>query len=115
MNDKKWSNYQIDIFNAIKNSNKNIIVNAVAGSGKTTTIVEACKRLKLFPNKVQFLAFNKSIANELAEKLKGYAQVNTLHSFGYAVLRNAFKGKRIIIDDKKYIRLLQKIILRILK
>ena len=36
MNDKKWSNYQIDIFNAIKNSNKNIIVNAVAGSGKTT-------------------------------------------------------------------------------
>ena len=64
MNDKKWSNYQIDIFNAIKNSNKNIIVNAVAGSGKTTTIVEACKRLKLFPNKVQFLAFNKSIANE---------------------------------------------------
>ena len=107
MNDKKWSNYQIDIFNAIKNSNKNIIVNAVAGSGKTTTIVEACKRLKLFPNKVQFLAFNKSIANELAEKLKGYAQVNTLHSFGYAVLRQAFKGKRIIIDDKKYIRLLQ--------
>ena len=108
MNDKKWSNYQINIFNAIKDSDKNIIVNAVAGSGKTTTIVEACKRLKLYPNKVQFLAFNKSIANELAEKLKGYAQVNTLHSFGYAVLRQAFKGKRIIIDDKKYIRLLQK-------
>ena len=107
MNDKKWSNYQIDIFNAIKNSNKNIIVNAVAGSGKTTTIVEACKRLKLLPNKVQFLAFNKSIANELSEKLKGYAQVNTLHSFGDAVLRQAFKGKRSIIDDKKYIRLLQ--------
>ena len=107
MNDKKWSNYQLDIFKAIKDSDKNIIVNAVAGSGKTTTIVEACKRLKLFPNKVQFLAFNKSIANELSEKLKGYAQVNTLHSFGYAVLRQAFKGKRIIIDDKKYIRLLQ--------
>ena len=41
MNDKKWSNYQLDIFKAIKDSDKNIIVNAVAGSGKTNTIVEA--------------------------------------------------------------------------
>ena len=30
MNDKKWSNYQLDIFKAIKDSDKNIIVNAVA-------------------------------------------------------------------------------------
>lgn len=43
MNDKKWSNYQIDIFNAIKNSNKNIIVNAVAGSGKPLQLLRLAR------------------------------------------------------------------------
>ena len=76
---QNWSSYQLDIFNKIENGNSNIVVNAVAGSGKTTTIVEACKRLNKPSEKVQFLAFNKSIATELKTKLSGYACVNTLH------------------------------------
>ena len=43
MNDKKWSNYQIDIFNAIKNSNKNIIVNAVAGVEKPLLLLRLAR------------------------------------------------------------------------
>ena len=32
------SPYQVDIFNEVENGDKNIVINAVAGSGKTTTI-----------------------------------------------------------------------------
>jgi len=37
---------QKTIFETIRNSNKNILINAVAGSGKTTTIVEVAKLLE---------------------------------------------------------------------
>ena len=96
----QYSNYQIAIFNAIENSRNNLAINAVAGSGKTTTIVEACKRLHLSEKDVKFLAFNKSIADELSYKLRGLADVGTLHKFGFAVLRRIFKG--IKVDERKW-------------
>lgn len=100
-----YSAYQCDIFNAVMNGKSNIAINAVAGSGKTTTIVEACKRLKLGEKQVKFLAFNKSIAEELSTRLRGFAEVNTLHSFGFAVLRAVYgnqRGKRISVDSYKW-------------
>lgn len=104
-NKMNYSSYQLAIFNAIENGSTNIAINAVAGSGKTTTIVSACKRLQLPESKVKFLAFNKSIADELKVKLKGYAEVSTLHAFGFGVLRNVYsKGKkRVNVDSRKYI------------
>lgn len=107
---QNWSNYQIDIFNEVEKGRGNIIVNAVAGSGKTTTIVEACKRLHKPSDKVQFLAFNKSIASELSVKLKGYACVNTLHSFGYGILSRLFNTSRyhkVFTNNNKYVKYLQ--------
>lgn len=101
----EYSPYQLAIFNEIENGNSNIAINAVAGSGKTTTIVSACKRLKMRERDVKFLAFNKLIADELKCKLHGYAEVSTLHSFGYAILRSVYnnsKGKRITIDSWKW-------------
>ena len=61
----EYSDYQLDIFDAVQNGSDNIAINAVAGSGKTTTIVAACKRLNLDERKVIFLAFNKLITEEL--------------------------------------------------
>ena len=57
----EYSDYQLDIFDAVENGNDNIAINAVAGSGKTTTIVSACRRLKEKERNVIFLAFNKLI------------------------------------------------------
>ena len=103
-----YSQYQLDIFRAIENGSENIAINAVAGSGKTTTIVSACKRLRLNEYDVKFLAFNKLIADELKTKLKGYADVSTLHAFGYNVLKRIYNnpkyGMRINIDDWKYFK-----------
>ena len=96
----EYSSYQLGIFNAIENGASNIIVNAVAGSGKTFTIVEACKRLGLKERDVQFLAFNKSIATELQGKLKGYANVSTSHSFGFSVIKAV--NPKVRVDNMKY-------------
>lgn len=102
----QYSPYQLDIFKAVENGSENIAINAVAGSGKTTTIVSACKRLHLNERDVKFLAFNKLIAEELKEKLKGYADVSTLHAFGFSVLKKIYNhpeyGMRIKVDDWKY-------------
>ena len=101
----EYSSYQLGIFNAIENGASNIIVNAVAGSGKTFTIVEACKRLGLKERDVQFLAFNKSIATELQGKLKGYANVSTSHSFGFSVIKAV--NPKVRVDNMKYNNLIR--------
>jgi superfamily I DNA/RNA helicase len=82
-----FSKYQIAIFNEVENGCTNLAINAVAGSGKTTTIVECCKRLRMRKFDVKFLAFNKSIVEELNTKIGNVADVSTLHSFGYSILR----------------------------
>ena len=104
-----FSEYQMNVFNALKTTNDNIVINAVAGSGKTFTIVNACKMLNEDSDNVLFMAFNKSIAQELSEKLKGYAEVKTLHAFGFAILNKIYGGyKRYIkVDNFKYNRYIQ--------
>ena len=102
----KYSDYQLNVFNAIEHGNKNIAINAVAGSGKTTTIIEACKRIKGDERDVIFLAFNKLIVEELKGKLKDIANVSTLHSFGFSVLKKLYNfpeyHQYIKVDSWKY-------------
>jgi DNA helicase-2/ATP-dependent DNA helicase PcrA len=98
---REWSIYQVDVFNYIKtmvDAPGALMVEAVAGSGKTTTIVES---LKLIPvnQQVLFLAFNKHIAEELKRRVPPNVQASTLNSFGWGVVRNSFRG--IKLDDWK--------------
>jgi superfamily I DNA/RNA helicase len=106
MSNLVFSDYQLDIFDSIENKDSNIVINAVAGSGKTTTIVEACKRLEEDERNVIFLAFNNHIADKLKVELKGYAQASTLHSFGFSILKRLYNfpeyGMKIKVDDWKY-------------
>ena len=76
----KWSPYQQAVFNFCENETGNAIVEAVAGSGKTTTIVEALRRIEFQYADTLFLAFNKSIAEEL--KGRG-VNARTFHSLTY--------------------------------
>ena len=59
------SRYQKEILNWVENGTGNGLVNALAGTGKTTTLVMVANKV---PNKMLFLAFNKHIADELSEK-----------------------------------------------
>ena len=73
---------QIDIIN----STGNIKINAVAGSGKTTTVIEYA-RTRPATSKILYLAFNKSVKLEAVKKFsdKGLnnVKVETAHSLAY--------------------------------
>ncbi|ARB11211.1 putative UvrD superfamily I DNA helicase [Pseudomonas phage JG054] len=90
---RKWSPLQHDIFNFVEHGQGNAIVEAVAGSGKSTTIVEALKRVT---GSSIFLAFNKSIAEEL--KARG-VNARTFHSLTYGPVTQA-RGVRTVDTDK---------------
>lgn len=94
----KPSKYQQALFDEIENTNNNILVAAVAGSGKTTSIVKSLEKIP--QNKdVIFLAFNKSIVKELSERVPKNVEVSTIHSFGCKTLFRHF-GKVKIVEDK---------------
>lgn len=96
------SPYQEKIFDFITEGKGNAVVSAKAGSGKTFTIVNA---MKLIPKtkKAIFIAFNKSIADELNEKLKNNSNcmAYTTHSLGFRMVRRNL-GNDIIVDEYKY-------------
>ena len=96
-----WSPYQQAIFAHFHPAlpSTNLLISAVAGSGKTTTIVEAynralstaipmsaCGITTTRPPRVLFLAFNKAIADELAAR---NVNASTFHSLGMSALRSA--------------------------
>lgn len=96
-------------FDFVKNDTKNAVISAVAGSGKTTTLI---KSLDLLPmnKRTLFMAFNKSIANELKERIpkNKNIEVKTVHGFGYFTIRNYFNPK---IEQSKYRKILNDIII----
>jgi DNA helicase II / ATP-dependent DNA helicase PcrA len=96
------SEYQEKIFNFIVNGEGNAVISAYAGAGKSFTILNA---MKLIPSKEKaiFIAFNKSIADELNEKLKSQpnASAFTSHSLGYKMIRRNL-GSNNTIDEYKY-------------
>lgn len=92
------SKYQVAIFDWVTNGRGHAIVDAVAGSGKTTTIVQAAR---LIAGKGMFLAFSKPIQLELGTRLAGTKMgAATIHSHGYAACRKRWKG--IQVDKAKY-------------
>ena len=81
------------------NASGSLIVQAVAGSGKTFTIVQAAQYIPA-KAKAVFLAFNKSIATELGNKLPSHVESKTLNALGWAVIRYRI-GKHVEIDSSK--------------
>lgn len=96
------SKYQQEIFDFVTDGVGNATISAAAGSGKTSTIVAA---MKLIPSKQKclFLAFNKSIANELSDRLHTLTNVHvkTSHSLGFLMLRRNL-GNDMELDEYKY-------------
>ena len=80
------SKYQQAIYTFVESGTGSAVINAKAGAGKTTTIVEACKLIPA-SQQVAFVAFNKSIAEELKARVPGHVQAQTLNSMGYNTLR----------------------------
>lgn len=94
----KPSQMQQDVFDFVKYKSGSAVINAVAGSGKTTTIVKAIEYTPK-TSTVVFLAFNKAIAEELKKRVPARARVATLHSLGYSFIRQRMPG--VQLDQNK--------------
>ena len=95
----KPSSFQQAIFHEVEYSTDNLVIEAVAGSGKTTTIIEALKLLK--DRKVLFLAFNKAIADTLKDRVPANVEACTLNSYGFKACMKGLNKKFIKVDPNK--------------
>jgi DNA helicase II / ATP-dependent DNA helicase PcrA len=83
-----------------------LVIKALAGTGKTTTIVEA---LKVLPRgqKVAFVCFNKTIAMHLQTKVPPGVTAATLHSLGGRALSTHLRRPlRDLVDKDKVLKML---------
>lgn len=98
----KTSTFQNEIFHYIKNEKGHLLIQATAGSGKTTTILEC---LKLIPrdSKTIFVSFSNTIVKELKERVPSHVKASTLHSLGLSILRSHFP--KIKLESGKYFSL----------
>lgn len=89
MGNFELSNYQKNILNYIRNEQGNLLVDAKAGAGKTSTLILIADEIIRQNKKCLFLAFNKSIVEELKTKIiSDNCEIKTLHSLGLSFLRS---------------------------
>ena len=100
----EFSPYQKSLFAEIESLSGHIMVNAVAGSGKTFSLLECMRRVK---GDSIFVAFNKSIASELSQKVPSHVTASTLHSFGLKAITKAFGWCKV--DKKKLSFIMQNV------
>jgi|HubBroStandDraft_4_1064222.scaffolds.fasta_scaffold08568_2 DNA helicase-2/ATP-dependent DNA helicase PcrA len=98
-----WSPFQDAIFSAVRDCDDPLLIQAVAGSGKTTTIIEAT-RFATGPN--LFLAFNKAIAEDIRGKLPS-GEAKTLNALGHRLWMQNASGARL--EARKTERLVEAI------
>ena len=71
---------------AVLDTNMDLVINAVAGSGKTSTLIEYAKS-RPSNSKILYLAFNKTVKTEALQKFAGAdlknVKVETAHSLAF--------------------------------
>src|SRR5690606_14593669 len=101
-----WSEQQQAFLDWCERGQGSCILEAVAGAGKTTTLLEGVKRIK---GQVAVLAYNKKIADEIKGRLAKMGidwkkcQAGTVHSFGFSACRKSFErpGRSIRVNEYK--------------
>src|ERR1700754_4892745 len=94
------------IFRFITHETGQGIIDAVAGAGKTTTIME-CARFVKEKSGILFCAFNTSIAQEISRMFHdvGFNEVTvkTIHSLGRQILLDNNRSKHTLkLEENKY-------------
>lgn len=97
------SRYQQAIYDYIEHESGNLVVEAAAGSGKTTTLVK-CVTLIPANKRILLCAFNKDIVEELKKKTSDLENVSvmTLHGLGLRMLTNNYPGIHPVPNGFKY-------------
>lgn len=92
---------QQEIFRAARETRKNLMIEADAGCGKTSTMVLLSQNIPIQP--ALALAFNKKIAEELTRVMPGHFTIKTMHGLGFSALMKAkwASGVKFTISDRK--------------
>lgn len=98
--------YQQAIIQRVKDMSRNeanprLVVEAVAGSGKSTTlrlIASALRDSGVPESEVLYLAFSSAMVKEIGPKLAGLATTRTIHSHGFGAVRRQL-GNRLDVKD----------------
>lgn len=119
---RTWTPQQEAYFSALLNTNEPLLLEAVAGSGKTSTLIEGLIRQAMtgvLPRTV-VCCFNKHIQEEFERKLKAVAvelekagnvpagallrsvEVRTMNSLGYRAWGRTVRGKLMLEPRKVY-------------
>lgn len=87
MSERTWSKYQTAIFEHVQTKGTNLVIEALAGSGKSTVIEEITKRIPR-QRRVCVSAFNASTRAELESRIKApNVTVRTFHQIGFGAVR----------------------------
>jgi DNA helicase-2/ATP-dependent DNA helicase PcrA len=89
---------QAAIIDFARSSPQNLVVNALAGTGKTSTIEMVCNAVRNTP--ILYLAFNKRIVDEAKGRMPGHVECKTQNALGHAVWQQAC-GRRLVVDGGK--------------
>lgn len=93
----QWTSEQLAIFEAGRETQQNLLIEALAGAAKSTTLRELATQLR---GNVLALAFNKKIATEMNEKMPASVECSTLNSLGHRIWGKKL-GKRLSLFDGK--------------
>lgn len=98
-----WNDEQRAIFHEVASTQDNLMIEALAGGAKTTTLVELAKYLD---GPGIAVAFNKKIADELAPRLPPGVEARTLNSLGHRVWGQKLGRTKLSLSDGKCHKLL---------
>jgi len=94
------------IISATKTTTSNLMVNALAGTGKTSTLEMLEGVAKQKP--ILYLCFNKRNADEATARMLGSTTVRTFNALGHRIWASAI-GKGISLDTKKTYNIVKEI------
>lgn len=96
------SAYQTRIFDFIQNGEGNLVIEALAGSGKSTTLLKMLDLISV-DKKVLFCAFNLEIVKDLKKRvgIRPNVTVSTVHSLGYKIIKDNI-GEEVETLPNKY-------------
>lgn len=95
---------QQTIYDAAEQTEDNLLISALAGAAKTTTLEGIAKRLR--NTSMLCLAFNVRIAKEMERRLPPNCEARTLNSLGHRIWADT-TGRRLIVNEKKNYQLLK--------
>lgn len=98
---------QNNILAAAKETKQNLMIVALAGTGKTSTLEMLTKVLVDTP--ILSLAFNRRIADEMAKRLPSHVEARTLNSIGHRVWGSTC-GKKLSLDKDKLHKIVKQLI-----